>query len=77
MPSYDGDAVHFRARFASNSPSHPDVRDSWRQVIEGRLTVIPIAGLHHEIIQEPYAEPLARELETLLDNALTQAKGAN
>ena len=62
IPSYDGNAVHFRAKFSRRSTAHPDMRDSWRQVIKGSLTVIPIPGLHHEIIQEPYAGPLAREL---------------
>ena len=62
IPSYYGDAVHFRARFTRHSTSHPNIRDSWCQVMKGTLTVIPIPGLHHQIIQEPYAGLLAREL---------------
>ena len=77
IPSYDADAVHFRAKFSHDSTDHPDIRDSWLQIIKGTLTVIPVTGLHHEIIQEPYAGPLARQLGTVLDKASAEAKGAN
>ena len=84
------DAARRWAEFSHDSTDHPDIRDSWRQVIEGTLTVIPIAGLHHEIIQEPYAGPLARQLGAVLrkvqavssdapeapPGALVQASGA-
>ncbi len=63
IPRYVGDAVYFQASRSPRSAEHPDMRQSWDTVIRGELTVIPVPGLHHQIIQEPYAEVLARELD--------------
>jgi thioesterase domain-containing protein len=73
LPHYPGDAVQFRARFTPRSREHTDIRDAWRHVIEGTLTEVTVPGLHHQIIQEPYAGELARALGDALDEAYARA----
>jgi len=74
MPNYHGDAVHFRAQFSARSETHMDTRDGWNQIIKGKLTVIEIQGLHHEIIQEPEVGRLAVELAKALEKARAVAE---
>ncbi len=70
MPSYDGDAIYFRAKSSPNSKSHPDIRDTWDRLINGRLEIIPIPGTHPEIIQEPAVRDLAAVLRKVLDRSI-------
>jgi thioesterase domain-containing protein/acyl carrier protein len=67
MPPWEGDAVQFRAQPGSRAKSHPDVRDSWDRLIRGRLEVVHVPGLHHQIIKEPHVRTLARELGRVLE----------
>jgi thioesterase domain-containing protein/acyl carrier protein len=67
MPPWEGDAVQFRAQPGSRAKSHPDVRDSWDRLIRGRLEVVHVPGLHHQIIKEPYVATLAHELAKALE----------
>ena len=53
--------------------SHPDSRESWPQIIKGRLESIDLSGDHFEIIQQPYAETLAGELAKALARAQAKA----
>ena len=69
MPSFDGDAIHFRANFESTSTLHPGIRDNWKLLVKGKLDVISVPGTHDEIIKEPCARVLAAELEKALGRA--------
>jgi len=69
MPTYDGDAVYFRAENDSQSMSHSDVRDAWNQVIKGKLKYIPITGTHKQMLMEPHAQSLAAKLAEELKRA--------
>ena len=62
IPTYDGDAILFKARFSDRSTDHTDTRENWDRVILGRLVSHQVDGLHDQIIQEPCVESLAREL---------------
>ena len=43
-------------------------------MIKGRLDIVPIAGTHEQIIQEPLAGVLARELRKALERAAAEHK---
>ena len=62
---YDGDAVLFKA--APYAWTHSDAHDGWRRLINGKLEVRQITGLHSEILEEPHVRVLARELADCLD----------
>jgi len=64
MRAYAGDAVLFNA--ASFRRDHDHMVESWRALIGGRLDVVPIAGLHNEILDEPHVQELARALSDRL-----------
>ncbi len=74
MPSYDGDAIHFKTAISRRSMNHRDVKDSWNRVIKGRLEVVPVPGRHSEIIREPHVRDLAKALGPALDSAHAKAK---
>jgi oxalate---CoA ligase len=64
MKPYDGDAVLFTAsRYAWD---RKDWDRGWRDLIRGTLTMQPIPGLHHEILEEPNVGVLARALADCL-----------
>ncbi len=65
IPPYDGDAVQIRA--LPYAWTHADSRDSWRDLIRGDLEVRPISCLHHEILEEPHVQDLARALADCLN----------
>ena len=44
----------------------PDTRETWRELITGKLKVVPVPGHHYQIIHEPYAAVLAGELQKSL-----------
>jgi acyl-CoA synthetase (AMP-forming)/AMP-acid ligase II/thioesterase domain-containing protein/acyl carrier protein len=73
MPSYDGDAVYFKAETGYNLAARPSVYDAWYEIIKGRLEMIPVPGRHHQIIEEPYAQVLAAELTKALKSARTSS----
>ena len=62
MPTYEGDAVYFKAETDSRSIRHPDTRDSWHRIIKGRLNTIHVSGTHLEMMREPHAQSLAAKL---------------
>ncbi len=66
MPTYDGDAVCFRAEADWHSRRHADAHDTWNRIIKGRLDTIPVTGICDQIMKEPhvtlFAEKLALEL---------------
>ena len=63
MPTYQGDAIYFKADPMPGSANHPDVRGAWHRLIEGRLEVKNVPGHHDEIIKEPFVKILAIELD--------------
>jgi thioesterase domain-containing protein/acyl carrier protein len=63
MSNYAGDAVFFKADPMPDSAEHPDVRGLWHLLIDGKLEVIKVPGHHDEIIQEPFVQTLASELD--------------
>jgi acyl-CoA synthetase (AMP-forming)/AMP-acid ligase II/thioesterase domain-containing protein/acyl carrier protein len=69
MPSYDGNAVYFKTALRPSSMSHTDIKESWNQIIKGRLDVVPVPGRHSEIIREPHVGVLAAELAKALKRA--------
>jgi acyl-CoA synthetase (AMP-forming)/AMP-acid ligase II/thioesterase domain-containing protein/acyl carrier protein len=72
MLTFEGDAVYFKAEIGRSMAARPNIHKGWQKLIKGRLDVVPVPGRHDQIIQEPYAETLAREL----GHALEKAQGA-
>ncbi|HSR55686.1 MAG TPA: thioesterase domain-containing protein, partial [Alphaproteobacteria bacterium] len=57
---YNGDVVLFKAeRYAW---SHADQHEGWKDLVNGRLTVVPLEGRHYDIFASPYVEHLADAL---------------
>jgi acyl-CoA synthetase (AMP-forming)/AMP-acid ligase II/thioesterase domain-containing protein/acyl carrier protein len=69
MPSYDGDAIYFRAEKNRQSISHPDRFDTWNQLIKGKLRVIDVSGGHSQFMHEPHVCQWAGELVKILETA--------
>jgi acyl-CoA synthetase (AMP-forming)/AMP-acid ligase II/thioesterase domain-containing protein/acyl carrier protein len=69
MPSYEGDAVYFKAEIDRMSLNHPDTQDAWDRVIKGRLDYIPISGTHDRMMSEPHVRSLAQKLARELARA--------
>jgi len=69
MPAYEGNAVYFKTVIEPHSMAHPDTKDSWDQVIRGKLDVVPVPGTHEQIIQGSHAGPLAEKLRRFLAKA--------
>jgi acyl-CoA synthetase (AMP-forming)/AMP-acid ligase II/thioesterase domain-containing protein/acyl carrier protein len=76
MPPYEGDAIFFKTTIGPDSMSHPDTKDSWDQVIRGKLDVVPVPGTHETILQDSHAGPLAEELQRFLTKAQAGSNGA-
>ncbi len=72
MPPYDGDATYFKAGFNPNSKLHPDSQGTWNEVIGGKLTTVPLACTHTQIIRDPQVRAVARELQQALERARTK-----
>ena len=62
---YAGSAVLFQAERNIRTPA--DAHAGWRELVQGGLEVYPLACKHHEIMEEPYVQDLARELTTRLN----------
>ncbi|MCZ6637142.1 MAG: non-ribosomal peptide synthetase [Alphaproteobacteria bacterium] len=69
MPPYDGDVTYFKADFRPGRNLHSDTQDTWRQIIKGRLDIVPIPGNHSTFIKEPYVRAVASELQKVLETA--------
>ncbi len=69
MPTYEGDAVYFKAETPDQSMYHSDTQDSWNRIIKGKLTYIPVSGTHHWMLREPHARSLAEKLARELERA--------
>ena len=69
MPTYEGDAIYFRAEVDQQSLRHADGHDSWSRIIKGRLDIIPVTGIDREIIKEPHVKALAEKLALELARA--------
>jgi thioesterase domain-containing protein len=68
---FAGDLLLFRAA------GEQDVADpalGWSRVVSGRLTAVPVAGDHYEIMREPLVAELAGLLRTHLDAAARTRK---
>jgi acyl-CoA synthetase (AMP-forming)/AMP-acid ligase II/thioesterase domain-containing protein/acyl carrier protein len=69
MPTYDGDAIYFKAETARKSMSHPDTQDSWHQIIKGDIEYIPVTGAHLQMMTAPHVQHLAQKLTEVLARA--------
>lgn len=69
MPTYDGDAVYFRAEIDKYSMLHADAHDTWSRIIKGRLDTIPVTGINDQIMKEPHVKLLAEKLALELARA--------
>jgi acyl-CoA synthetase (AMP-forming)/AMP-acid ligase II/thioesterase domain-containing protein/acyl carrier protein len=74
MPTYDGDAVYFKAEKSARSMSHPDRFQTWHLLIKGRLDVVPVTGGHSDFMHEPHIGLVGRELTSILNQAQTQTQ---
>jgi aspartate racemase len=63
---YDGDVMLFKADPYRND--RLELRESWRNLIGGRVDVRPVPGLHHEILEAPHVHALARLLSECLED---------
>jgi acyl-CoA synthetase (AMP-forming)/AMP-acid ligase II/thioesterase domain-containing protein/acyl carrier protein len=61
---YDGDAVLFAA--APYAWDHGDPHDGWRRLIGGKLYILSVSGLHHQILEEPHVRDLAQKLSACI-----------
>ncbi len=69
MPTYDGDAVYFRAEIDKFSMRHADAHGFWSRIINGRLDTIPVTGIRDQIMKEPHVKLLAEKLALELARA--------
>ena len=65
MRPYAGSAVLFQAERNIRTPA--DAHAGWRELVRGGLEIYPLACKHHEIMEEPYVQDLARELTDRLN----------
>jgi acyl-CoA synthetase (AMP-forming)/AMP-acid ligase II/thioesterase domain-containing protein/acyl carrier protein len=67
MKPYDGDATLFAAE---RCPwERPDLHDGWSRLIRGKLQVLPVPGLHNEMMEEPHVRILSGKLARCLAEA--------
>jgi aspartate racemase len=67
VPStFGGDATLF---LATDLTADYDLRDGWRELVEGRIEAHEITGNHINIIKEPHVRVLAERLRGCLDRA--------
>jgi aspartate racemase len=64
--TYAGDVTLF---LATDLTADYDLRDGWRELVEGRIEAHEIAGNHINIIKEPHVRVLAEKLRACLDRA--------
>ncbi len=69
MPTYEGDAIYFRAEADPYTVRHADAQDSWSRTIKGNLVTISLTGTRREILQEPHVKLLAEKLAMELARA--------
>ncbi len=62
---YDGDALYFQA-MSSRVPRQEREAESWRKIIRGTLTLVPIDASHRDIVRDPAAQEVARHIEDAL-----------
>jgi amino acid adenylation domain-containing protein len=65
---YNGRVVMFNIRSRSLTRP-PDSQRGWRRLVRGGLEVRQIEGSHHNILQPPHVQSLARALKETLDRA--------
>jgi acyl-CoA synthetase (AMP-forming)/AMP-acid ligase II/thioesterase domain-containing protein/acyl carrier protein len=70
--TFDGTITYFKADFRPGANLHPDAYDSWKEVVQGKLNIVPIPGHHSQIIHEPYVRVVAAKLRDALDEARSQ-----
>jgi thioesterase domain-containing protein len=69
MPTYDGDAVYFKAETGPGSLNHPDRQDAWDRIIKGKIEFIPSSGRHRQMMVAPHIQSFATSLTKALARA--------
>ena len=77
MPTYEGDAIYFRAEADQHSIRHADAQDSWSRTIKGYLVTISVTGNGREIMKEPHVKLLAEKLAMELARAQKMSNDAS
>ncbi len=72
---FRGDAVLFATELPTSW--HGDVHESWKDLVQGTLTVRHLSGGHLEIMREPYVRELAEELSICLHDKQNNEPSVN
>jgi amino acid adenylation domain-containing protein len=73
IPSYDGNAIFFRAVDCSEYRKLVDGPDcGWSRFIKGRLHTVDAHGTHITMLQKPNVEVIGHELRQALDDAIAR-----
>ena len=52
--------------------AHPDVHESWNELVKGGVEMRRVPGQHFNLIEEPHVQGLAKELQECLHEAQAQ-----